>query len=163
MRHISKGPDFLNIKILWRNLCIETCHSCGDRSPKQRIVSAMHSNKAQLSHRASSHAARARLRGMRGPNSSVFYHLVQTASLSPCSQHTLTCWSTTGVSTAFSSPVGGLLLMLEEGASFLSVGLFWRGFLATCTGVLTLHFLAQWKNTGSHVPATRFGIRRDLG
>ena len=53
--------------------------------------------------------------------------------------------------------------MLEEGASFLSVGLFLRGFLATCTGVLTLHFLAQLKNKGVDVGAVKFGIRRDLG
>lgn len=69
----------------------------------------------------------------------------------------------TGVSTAFSSPVGGLLLMLEEGASFLSVGLFWRGFLATCTGVLTLHFLAQLKTAGFSIAVSKFGIRRDIG
>lgn len=46
-----------------------------------------------------------------------------------------------GVSVAFGAPVGGLLLAIEEGASFLSAGIFWRGFLATCTGVLTLQVL----------------------
>lgn len=59
--------------------------------------------------------------------------------------------------------MGGLLLMLEEGASFLSVGLFWRGFLATCTGVLTLHFLAQLKTVGFSVAVSKFGVRRDIG
>ena len=46
-----------------------------------------------------------------------------------------------GVSVAFGAPVGGLLLAIEEGASFLSAGIFWRGLLATCTGVLTLQVL----------------------
>ena len=44
---------------------------------------------------------------------------------------------------AFGAPVGGLLLAIEEGASFLSVGIFWRGLLATCTGVLTLQVLTR--------------------
>ena len=68
-----------------------------------------------------------------------------------------------GVSTAFAAPIGGLLLAIEEGASFLTLTLFWRGFLATCTGVLTLHFLAQWRESGSAVMDSKFGIRRDLG
>ena len=67
------------------------------------------------------------------------------------------------MSTAFAAPIGGLLLAIEEGASFLTLTLFWRGFLATCTGVLTLHFLAQWRETGSAVLDSKFGIRRDLG
>lgn len=73
------------------------------------------------------------------------------------------CTCLPGVSSAFSSPVGGLLLMLEEGASFLSVSLFLRGFLATCTGVATLHFLAQLKSVGSEAFSSKYGIRRDLG
>lgn len=33
--------------------------------------------------------------------------------------------------------------MVEEGASFYSHSIFWRGFLSTCIGVLTLHFLVE--------------------
>ena len=68
-----------------------------------------------------------------------------------------------GVSTAFAAPIGGLLLAIEEGSSFLSLGLFWRGFLATCTGVITLHLLAQCHAGLSGIMHTKFGIWRDLG
>lgn len=64
---------------------------------------------------------------------------------------------------AFGAPVGGLLLAIEEGASFLSMGMFWRGFLATCTGVLALQFLAQCHTAGGAVLQTKFGVWRDLG
>jgi chloride channel 7 len=68
-----------------------------------------------------------------------------------------------GVSTAFAAPIGGLLLAIEEGSSFLSLGLFWRGFLATCTGVVTLHFLAQCHASIRSILHTKFGVWRDLG
>ena len=68
-----------------------------------------------------------------------------------------------GVSCSFAAPIGGLLLSIEEGASFYSTSLFWRGFLATCTGVCTLHFLAQFDERPSEIFDARFGIRRDLG
>lgn len=74
-----------------------------------------------------------------------------------------TCLSTAGVSCSFAAPIGGLLLAIEEGASFYSTSLFWRGFLATCTGVTTLHFLAQFHEHPSKIFEERFGIRRDLG
>ena len=48
-----------------------------------------------------------------------------------------------GVATAFASPIGGLLFTIEEGASFYSTSIFWRGFLSTGIGVLTLHFLVE--------------------
>ena len=48
-----------------------------------------------------------------------------------------------GVATAFAAPIGGLLFTIEEGASFYSTNIFWRGFLSTCIGVLTLHFLVE--------------------
>ena len=67
------------------------------------------------------------------------------------------------MSTAFAAPIGGLLLAIEEGASFLTLPLFWRGFLSTCTGVLTLHFLVQLHESGWLVVDSKFGIRRDLG
>jgi hypothetical protein len=49
----------------------------------------------------------------------------------------------TGVATAFAAPIGGLLFMIEEGASFYSTSILWRGFLSTGIGVLTLHFLVE--------------------
>lgn len=52
-------------------------------------------------------------------------------------------WGPAGVATAFAAPIGGLLFMVEEGASFYSHSIFWRGFLSTCIGVLTLHFLVE--------------------
>ena len=75
-----------------------------------------------------------------------------------------TCLSCcTGVSTAFAAPIGGLLLAIEEGSSFLNLGIFWRGFLATCSGVLTLHFLAQLHEDFDNILEAKLGIRRDLG
>lgn len=68
-----------------------------------------------------------------------------------------------GVATAFAAPIGGLLLAIEEGSSFLSLSLFWRGFLATCTGVTTLHVLAQIHGNASQVMFRKFGLWRDLG
>jgi len=67
------------------------------------------------------------------------------------------------VAVAFGAPVGGLLLAIEEGASFLSSGIFWRGFLATCTGVLALQALAQCHTAGGALLQTKFGVWRDLG
>ena len=52
-------------------------------------------------------------------------------------------WGSAGVATAFAAPIGGLLFTIEEGASFYSTSIFWRGFLSTCIGVLTLHFLVS--------------------
>jgi len=48
-----------------------------------------------------------------------------------------------GVAAAFAAPIGGVLFTIEEGVSFYSTGIFWRGFLATCVAVLTLHFLVE--------------------
>lgn len=33
--------------------------------------------------------------------------------------------------------------MIEEGTSFYSTSILWRGFLSTGIGVLTLHFLVE--------------------
>ncbi len=44
---------------------------------------------------------------------------------------------------AFASPIGGVLFMIEDGVSFYSTSIFFRGFMATCIAVLTLHFLAE--------------------
>ena len=61
------------------------------------------------------------------------------------------------------SPAGGLLFCIEEGASFYSTSIFWRGFLATCVGVLTLHILADAKDHPGRLLATKFGRFRDFG
>ena len=68
-----------------------------------------------------------------------------------------------GISCAFAAPIGGLLLAIEEGSSFYSTSMFWRGFLATCTAVLTVHFLAQLHEEPWGIMESKFGIRRDLG
>lgn len=60
-----------------------------------------------------------------------------------------------GVATAFAAPIGGLLFTIEEGASFYSTNIFWRGFLSTCIGVLTLHFLVE---CAVSVPAACLGM-----
>lgn len=51
-----------------------------------------------------------------------------------------------GVATAFGAPIGGALFTIEEGCSFYSTFIFWRCFIATCTGVLTLHTLVEFRN-----------------
>ena len=60
-----------------------------------------------------------------------------------------------GVATAFAAPIGGLLFTIEEGASFYSTNIFWRGFLSTCIGVLTLHFLVE---CAVSIPAACLGV-----
>lgn len=56
--------------------------------------------------------------------------------------HALFCFDA-GVATAFAAPIGGLLFTVEEGVSFYSTSIFWRGFLSTGIGVFTLHFLVE--------------------
>lgn len=68
-----------------------------------------------------------------------------------------------GVATAFAAPIGGLLFCIEEGVSFYSTSVFWRGFLATCIGVLTLHILADAKDYPGRLLSTKFGRYRDFG
>lgn len=70
-----------------------------------------------------------------------------------------------GVSTAFAAPIGGLLFTIEEGASFYSLAtVLWRGFLATCTGLITLHFFAELKaDPNSAILRAKLGITRDFG
>ena len=80
-----------------------------------------------------------------------------------------------GIATAFASPIGGLLLAVEEGASFLGQAAIWRAFLATSTGVTVLQLLTTARGRGHNghgsgggaaaAPAgpPRLGIWRDLG
>eukprot|EP01025_Chloroclados_australasicus_P037565 TRINITY_DN3838_c0_g1_i4.p1 TRINITY_DN3838_c0_g1~~TRINITY_DN3838_c0_g1_i4.p1 ORF type:complete len:949 (-),score=77.27 TRINITY_DN3838_c0_g1_i4:197-3043(-) len=67
-----------------------------------------------------------------------------------------------GVAVAFSAPIGGLLFTIEEGASFYSVSVFWRGFLATCVGVGVLGYLAVEKNPKAD-SIQMLGVNRDFG
>ena len=68
-----------------------------------------------------------------------------------------------GVATAFGAPIGGLLFTIEEGCSFYSTSIFWRGFAATCIGVYTLHFLAELKEDPAGIFRAGMGIHRDFG
>ena len=68
-----------------------------------------------------------------------------------------------GVAVAFGAPIGGMLFTVEEGASFHSTGMLWRGFLATCTGVLTTHWLDQLDFDAMDFAGAKFGVHRDFG
>ena len=68
-----------------------------------------------------------------------------------------------GVATAFAAPVGGLLFAVEEGASFYSTSIFWRGFLATGAGVLTLHLAVEAASHPGSLLRAHFGRFRDFG
>lgn len=69
----------------------------------------------------------------------------------------------TGVAVAFGAPIGGMLFTVEEGSSFHSSHIMWRGFLATCTGVLTKHLLEQLNFDATDLGRARFGTHRDFG
>jgi H+/Cl- antiporter ClcA len=69
--------------------------------------------------------------------------LARILSYRPCAAAHPGAGARAGVATAFASPIGGLLFTIEEGASFYSTSIFWRGFLSTGIGVLTLHFLVE--------------------
>ena len=70
-----------------------------------------------------------------------------------------------GVATAFAAPIGGALFTIEEGCSFYSTYVFWRCFLATCSGVLTLHWLVKFRKQeeGASLMFARLGADRDFG
>ncbi|GMH42780.1 hypothetical protein BSKO_10699 [Bryopsis sp. KO-2023] len=69
-----------------------------------------------------------------------------------------------GVATAFAAPIGGLLFTIEEGCSFYSTGVMWKGFLSTSMGVLTLHFLVEAiKSPDYALHVAKFGRYRDFG
>ena len=48
------------------------------------------------------------------------------------------------------------MFAVEEGTSYYSTNLVWRGFLSTCIGVLTLHYLDALRDE----PATFLSGRR---
>jgi chloride channel 7 len=68
-----------------------------------------------------------------------------------------------GVAVAFGAPIGGCLFAVEEGASFYSQSMLWRGFLATCMGVLTIHWLDQLDFDALDFARAKFGTHRDFG
>eukprot|EP00884_Botryococcus_braunii_P006609 jgi/Botrbrau1/1594/Bobra.0185s0013.2 len=68
-----------------------------------------------------------------------------------------------GVATAFAAPIGGLLFMIEEGTSFYSTSILWRGFLSTGIGVFTLHFLVEAAQHPKSIMSAHFGRYRDFG
>jgi chloride channel 7 len=68
-----------------------------------------------------------------------------------------------GVAVAFGAPIGGMLFTVEEGASFHTTGMLWRGFLATCSGVLTTHWLHQLDFDALDFAGAKFGVHRDFG
>ncbi|CAK0770655.1 hypothetical protein CVIRNUC_003789 [Coccomyxa viridis] len=68
-----------------------------------------------------------------------------------------------GVATAFAAPIGGLLFTVEEGVSFYSTSIFWRGFLSTGIGVFTLHFLVECAQHPQNILSAHFGRYRDFG
>ena len=65
-----------------------------------------------------------------------------------------------GVATAFAAPIGGLLFTVEEGASFYSTSIFWRGFVSTGMGVFTLHFLVEAAQHPGNILHAHFGRYR---
>jgi chloride channel 7 len=69
----------------------------------------------------------------------------------------------TGVAVAFGAPIGGMLFTVEEGTSFYNSSMLWRGFLATCVGVLTSHWLEQLDFDATDFARAKFGTHRDFG
>ncbi|XRB20074.1 chloride channel protein [Pseudoscourfieldia marina] len=69
-----------------------------------------------------------------------------------------------GCAVAFGAPIGGMLFTVEEGVSFFSQrAILWRGFLATCSGVIVFHWLHMLYESPEKFLSSKMGVHRDFG